>query len=262
MYITNKPEMARICEKAGVERVFVDMEWKGKAERQGHLDSVKSFHTLEDAAAVGKALDRTELLLRINPPDRDTPREVDGAVTAGADAIMLPLARTSEETRLFVHAVRGRAKTVLLLETRAAEKNIEEILRAGGIDEVHIGLNDLSLEYGLPFMFMLLADGTVERLCARIRPFGVPFGFGGIGRIGGEGRLPAENILKEHIRLGSNRVILSRAFYRLPDAPDMREAEAVFGAELARLREAEAAFRALSGEELAANARRVRELCL
>lgn len=39
----------------------------------------------------------------------------------------------------------------------------------------------------------------------------MPFGFGGIARIG-EGDLPSDNILGEHVRLGSTSVILSRTF--------------------------------------------------
>ena len=39
----------------------------------------------------------------------------------------------------------------------------------------------------------------------------MPFGFGGIARIG-DGLLPAEKILAEHVRLGSSSVILSRTF--------------------------------------------------
>lgn len=39
----------------------------------------------------------------------------------------------------------------------------------------------------------------------------IPFGFGGIARIG-EGDLPSDYILGEHVRLGSTSVILSRTF--------------------------------------------------
>ena len=51
----------------------------------------------------------------------------------------------------------------------AAVERIDEILALDGIDEVHIGLNDLSLGYGMKFMFELLTDGTVERLCLKFR---------------------------------------------------------------------------------------------
>ncbi|MDE0564737.1 hypothetical protein [Exiguobacterium sp. B2(2022)] len=45
----------------------------------------------------------------------------------------------------------------------------------------------------------------------QIRDAGIPYGFGGIARIG-EGRVPAERIIPEHVRLGSSCVILSRSF--------------------------------------------------
>ena len=34
MYITNRPDVAAIAERNGVDRIFVDMEYIGKAERQ------------------------------------------------------------------------------------------------------------------------------------------------------------------------------------------------------------------------------------
>ena len=34
MYITNRPDVAKIAEENGVDRIFVDMEYIGKAERQ------------------------------------------------------------------------------------------------------------------------------------------------------------------------------------------------------------------------------------
>lgn len=58
---------------------------------------------------------------------------------------------------------------MLLLETPEAVEIIDEILQLKGIDYIHIGLNDLSLGYGMKFMFQLLADGTVERLCTKFR---------------------------------------------------------------------------------------------
>ena len=80
-----------------------------------------------------------------------------------------------------------------------------------GIDSIHIGLNDLSLEYGMKFMFELLTDGTVERLCMKCKEKGIPYGFGGIASLG-KGIIPAEMIIKEHYRLGSTCAILSRSF--------------------------------------------------
>lgn len=35
MYITNSEDVAHIAEEAGVDRIFVDMEYIGKTDRQG-----------------------------------------------------------------------------------------------------------------------------------------------------------------------------------------------------------------------------------
>ena len=52
MYITNRPEIAEIVENAGVERIFIDMEYIGKADRQGGMDTVQCHHTIEDIRSV------------------------------------------------------------------------------------------------------------------------------------------------------------------------------------------------------------------
>ena len=42
LYITNEPQIAKIAEENGVDRIMVDMEYIGKDKRQGGLDSVKN----------------------------------------------------------------------------------------------------------------------------------------------------------------------------------------------------------------------------
>ena len=56
MYITNNPTIAHIAEDAGVDRIFVDMEYIGKADRQGGMDTVQSHHTVEDIKAIRKVV--------------------------------------------------------------------------------------------------------------------------------------------------------------------------------------------------------------
>ena len=48
MYITNSVGVALIAEKYGVDRIWIDLETLGKQERQGHIDSVKSKHSIND----------------------------------------------------------------------------------------------------------------------------------------------------------------------------------------------------------------------
>ncbi|MBO4452918.1 MAG: aldolase [Clostridia bacterium] len=217
MYITNRPDVALVAEHAGVERIFIDMESFGKAERQHGLDSVKNAHTIEDVRAIRKVLTKSELLVRINPIHEacdgysSSEEEIESVVNAGADIIMLPYFKTLEEVRRFLSAVNGRTKTMLLLETPEAVEIVDDIIAFGGFDEVHIGINDLCIGYGKTFLFELLADGTVETLCIKFKTAGIPYGFGGVASIG-TGLLPAEYVLKEHYRLESSMVILSRSF--------------------------------------------------
>lgn len=226
MYITNRPDVALIAESAGVDRVFVDMEYIGKAARQGGMDSVQNHHTVDDVQKLRSVLTKTQLLVRINPVHEaseafvSSEEEINQVIAAGADIVMLPFFKTVEEVKQFLTYVDGRTHTMLLLETPEAVDCLEEILTIPGIDEIHIGINDLSLGYKKRFMFELLADGTVERLCQKIKWAGIPYGFGGIAAIG-TGALPAQAILKEHYRLGSSMVILSRSFCNVKEDSDL-----------------------------------------
>ena len=52
MYITNDMEIAKICDNAYVDRIFIDLEKLGKAERQKNWNSVQSDHKIEDIGKV------------------------------------------------------------------------------------------------------------------------------------------------------------------------------------------------------------------
>lgn len=238
MFLTRDPQIARIAEQSGVDWIFVDLERIGKVDRQGHLDTVISDHSVEDVRAVRAVVDAARLLVRVDPIHPGSAEQVDEVIDAGADVVMLPYFRSAREVREFVGLVDGRAEVCLLLETREAAESIDEVLAVDGIDHVHIGLNDLRLSWGRQFMFELLADSTVEQLCRRIGQAGVPYGFGGVGRLGA-GDLPAELILGEHYRLGSSMVILSRSFCDASKQPREVVSEQL-PREVARLRELEA----------------------
>ena len=217
MYITNNPRVAEIAQEAGVNRVWVDMEYIGKELRQAGMNTVKSHHTVEDVAALRKVVTTSQLQVRVNPIHEATSEycsskeEIDNVIEAGAEIVMLPMFKTPKEVNQFVEYVDGRARVLLLCETREAAEQIDEIMSVSGIDEMYVGLNDLHISYGQKFMFQPLCDGKMDRLAAKIKAKGLPFGFGGIARVG-FGMLPAEYIIGEHYRLGSTAAILSRGF--------------------------------------------------
>jgi len=241
MYITNKPAVAEIAEQAGVDWIFLDMEFIGKDARQGGLDTVQNHHTVKNVANIKAAVKTAKVLVRVNPihealPDYPSSKdEIDATIKAGADIVMLPFFKTVEEVKRFISYVDGRAKTLLLMETVEAANLVDEILEVPGIDMIHLGLNDMHLELGMKFMFELLANGTVEKLGKKIEAKGIPFGFGGIATLDG-GALPGSMVLKEHVRLGSSMVIVSRSFCNTDVVTDLNEVKRIFDEGISGLR--------------------------
>lgn len=259
MYITNNIEVALIAEKNGVDRIWIDLETLGKEERQKGMNTVKSKHSVEDIKRIKPLLTTSELMVRVNPWNTTSPDEIDNVIEARADIIMLPMWKSVHEVESFLKCVDGRVKTNLLLETKEAVECLEDVLKLKGIDEIHIGLNDLHLSYGLDFMFEPLCNGIVENICSKIKKVGIPFGFGGIARIG-EGMLPAEKIILEHYRLGSTRAILSRSFCNPDELKDLKTIECVFKDNIKSLRVFEETIKKLSFEDYEKNTKEVKNL--
>ena len=210
--IENNPEKAILFQKIGVDRIFLDLEILGKKERQKGLDTIISeSHSINDVKKLSSVLSSSELLVRINPLNTNSKYEIEKCIEDGADILMLPMFKTKKEVQSFINIVNKRVKTCLLLETSQAVCRLDEILTVKGIDEIHIGLNDLHLSMGLDFMFELLSGGIVEFIIKKIKPFDIKYGFGGIAPLD-KGLISGEMILKEHVRLNSSSVILSRPF--------------------------------------------------
>lgn len=254
MYITNSPQVASIAQLYGVDRVFVDLETLGKEERQKGVNSVKSHHKISDICAIKPILTTSEMLVRINPINAQSENEIDQVIKAGADIIMLPMWKTLAEVQFFLSVVQKRVKTILLLETKEAIECIDDVLSSGGFDEIHVGLNDLHLSYGLTFMFELLSNGMIESLCNKFKAKSIPYGYGGIARLG-EGMLPAENLVMEHYRLGSTRTILSRSFCNTDIITDVSEIDALFQQNMTDLKMFEEQVTHMSAKELIENKR-------
>ena len=252
MYITNDPKVAKIAQKYGVDRVWVDLETLGKEERQGHIDSVKSHHTIEDIKRIVPFLNTSEMLVRINPLNPQSKNEIEQVIEAGADMIMLPMWKSLLDVKEFLSYVSGRVKTTLLLETKEAFACVDEVLAYGGFDEIHIGLNDLHLSYGLNFMFELLTNGKVEELCQKFKAAGIPYGFGGIAKIG-EGAIPAEKIMMEHYRLGSTRAILSRSFCNYQKMNSIEDIEQIFAQNMSDIKKYEKKIATMNDSDFVQN---------
>ena len=92
-----------------------------------------------------------------------------------------------------------------------------------------------------------------------IKSANLPYGFGGIARVG-EGVIPGELILAEHVRLGSSSVILSRTFHRDPaDSPEANR-ELIFKSELSKLMQHYERLKLRSEGEVLADQQRFKQL--
>lgn len=261
LYITSHPEAAQYAVACGVNRIFVDLEYMGKAGRQAGRDTHLAQHTPQDVAAVRAALEGTdgEVLARCNPWGSHSPDEIAALLEAGADWIMLPMFTTPEEVESFIAAVGGRARTVLLLETAPALARLPQVLEAAReVDEIFVGLNDLHLGLGLDFMFEVLTGGLVEYVARAAQARELSFGFGGIARVG-RGAVPAEMVLGEHVRLGSRSVILSRDFPLARDRHEEHRPDFDLAAEIRKIRDWEARYAELTTGQLLENATALRE---
>ncbi len=217
MLLTGDPEFAKKAEDCGVDRIFLDLEYINKADRQKGRNTFITQNTVDDVKPLREVIKRSELLVRVNPINPLSKEEIDAVCNAGADLIMLPMVYDAEDVKTFIELVGGRAKTVPMIETTQAMSRIDDILEIDGVYELYIGLNDLHIGLGLSFMFEILSGGLLDYMAQKIKAKGIPFGFGGMGKIG-EGMLPADKILAEHYRLGSSSVILSRTFRNEVDA--------------------------------------------
>lgn len=265
MYITNRPEIAKIAENAGVDRIFIDMEYIGKDKRQRGMDTVQSHHTIEDIKNIRAVIDEAEILVRCNPIHEATEEycsskeEIDSIVEAGADVIMLPYFKKIDEVKKFFEYVNGRVHTCLLLETPEAADMVDEILELPESEEIHIGLNDLSLAYGKKFMFEPISSGIVEKLCLKFQEKGIRYGFGGVAALG-QGALPAEKIIVEHYRVGSSIVILSRSFCHPDKCEDLQATKEYFDSEVEKIRHFEKTVANMTKEEMLQNKENVDEI--
>lgn len=250
--IVEDPAIAAFVADHGVDRLFVDLEVMGKAERQGHLDTVQSVQGPQTVTRIREAAPNAHLLVRINPLHDASRHEIDDVIARGADSVMLPMFHDAQTLARFLDLLDGRAEALPLVETVGALKALPEMAATLPLTEVHIGLNDLHLERGDRMMFMPLADGSLDAACAALRAQNIHFGIGGVARAS-EGHVPPELLLGEHVRLGSSAAILSRSFHRRAASLKALQADMDFASEVARLQDIYADFQTRDGASLEAN---------
>ncbi len=243
LLFSTDPSLIRETVRAGVGGVIVDWERRGKAARQVNADTQINGDTLADLRRVRAATD-ARVLCRINCFGPWTAQEIDRAVAAGADEIILPMVRTPAELSATRGHVAGRCGLGILIETDAAVARLAELLDARQeppLTRVYVGLNDLAIDRGHTDIFTSVADGTVARVRAACS---VAFGFGGLTVPDRGSPIPSRLLIGEMVRLECRFSFLRRSFHRDIAGRDP-------GTEVMRLLEAVAAAAVRSRDEVA-----------
>jgi len=172
---STQPEFIQRAVAAGVAEIIVDWEHLGKQARQNGADTQINHDTLADLQRV-RGCTSARVLCRLNQYGQTTQAEVEQAISAGADEILLPMVRSSGEAEAVLRQVQGRCHVGILVETLDATRELHALAKLP-LSRVYVGLNDLAIERKSPSIFTAVADGTLERIR---RAFDVPFGFGGL----------------------------------------------------------------------------------
>lgn len=206
---------AAAADAAGVDRIGIDLEIRGKEQRQRSRPSWMGGHSLVDLMAVGKVLQRAQLFVRVHPFALGGRDELDQAIDAGAQVVMLPMFHRAAQALEFVRYVGSRAKPVLLLETVSAADDLPALLTSDEDFEFHIGLNDLGISRGHVSPFAVLCDPLLEQLALRIRAANRTLAIGRVARPG-QPDLPvaAESIVAHMVSLGATGSFLSQYFLK------------------------------------------------
>ena len=208
MLFTNDVALAQAAYNAKIDRLVIDLERKNKSTRQQGYHLEINDHKIEDIRKIKKEVP-IKVMCRLNPLNDDSEKEIEEALIAGADVLMLPMFRTLMEVNQFLEITRKRAKTSLLFETKEALLSIDQF-KDIEVNEIYVGLNDLGLAYKVKFQYELLTNGIVDHVRKQFPNH--DFGFGGITILDKGFPLLTKDIIKELVRLNGKQVIIRRAF--------------------------------------------------
>lgn len=188
------PTVAELLAHSGYEWLAIETEHNA-------LDSAETQHML-------MAVNGADTIPIVRLPS-DDPMGIQRALDIGAMGILVPMIRDAAQAEAIVSATRyspagtrgfgplrasnytldyadyleqanDNMLVVLMLETKEALDNLDEIMAVPGVDALYMGLFDLSLSFGLNPMNMPFPelDAAIEKVLEASRRSGVAVGIG------------------------------------------------------------------------------------
>jgi len=215
VFSTSGPGVARVV-AGGAAGAVIDWERRGKARRQLGEDTQINHDTPRDLRTVRSAT-AASVICRINPVGRWSAAEVERAVGAGADEVLVPMLRRPEELAHVVDLVGGRCGVAAMIETQDAVDAVDALVDRP-LSRVYVGLNDLRIDraarVGRPAgLFAPMVDGTVEQVRDRVAAAGHRFGVAGLTRPDAGHPIPSALLMAEMDRMGVDFTFLRRSFH-------------------------------------------------
>ncbi len=195
--------------QGGLRGTIVDWEHAGKHERQRGFDTQINSNTLDDLERVAQQTPGP-VICRINAVGEHTAGEVQAALAAGANELLVPMVRDVASVERVLRLVGERAAVGILIETEEAVAATAQLTRLP-LSRIYVGLMDLAIARRSRHIFLPIVDGTLERVRDQVT---VPFGWGGLTLPDLGLPIPSRLLLEEMARLDSRFTFLRRSFLR------------------------------------------------
>lgn len=194
------------CVEGGARGILVDIERRGKDGTAANGRA--GVHKIDDIVPLGAA--DLFVICRLNSYGPHTEIEVEQALAAGANELLLPMVRGLQEVEAVQRLLVDRAGLGVMVETPEAVE-LAATLDGQGLSRMFVGLNDLGQTQGKANIFEVLAEDTVERVRTLVHR--TPFGFGGLTLPGAGSPLPVEYFYCELARLECDFTFLRNSFF-------------------------------------------------
>ena len=197
-----------LCIENGIHGLVVDLERRGKIDRQQGFPTQINTNSTEDITEV-KLKTEAYIICRINGVNSKTAEEVKRVIDAGADEILIPMIRTAAEIDYVLKLADGCCSVSAMIETVDAVK-IAAALDDYPLKRIYIGLTDLWIERGSPHIFCALSDGIVSLVRQHLPTS--EFGFAGLTLPDKGKPLPCIHLINEMTLLDCSFSFLRRSF--------------------------------------------------
>lgn len=194
----------------GADGSIIDWENQGKEARQKLFDTQINLHNADDLIMLKEAGLKKPIICRVNQYSNLNTSEIDSAINNGANEILLPMVRNPGEVETVLKIINERCPLGILIETREAVKNAEELGKMP-LSRVFVGLNDLAIDSGYSFMFEPVFDGTIQKIRSF---FPMQFGFGGLTHPSFGSPVPCRILINEMKKHNCTFSFLRRSFFR------------------------------------------------